>query len=423
MTLPETLPPFRVIGLMSGTSVDGIDACGVRLWVESGQLRFEIEGTHSEPYPEPLRMALLDSMSFQEGSFERLMKLDLAVGHCFAQVAQNLMDKMNWTPQDVQAMGSHGQTLFHWPRPADWGAEAHWLPDALHSKLVPSKEIGGTWQIGCPEVIAETTGVLTVADFRPRDIAAGGQGAPLVCLADVLLFQQPETLFCIQNIGGIANVTVVPPAGWDMPVMAFDTGPGNMLMDLACMTFYQEPYDAGGRRAQSGRINQDILAALLRDPYFHLPPPKTTGREKFGTRYWAQLQDHYSAVTPEDWLATLNAFTAESIVRAYEQFVFPTYFHQQAVTKPIVMVVGGGGAKNPLLLENLKQGFMKNERAVQRPVLIQTHQDYGIPNQYKEALAFAILAWATCHQLPGNIPSCTGANRSVVLGKIVPVLN
>jgi anhydro-N-acetylmuramic acid kinase len=419
--LPDSLTSFRVIGLMSGTSVDGIDACGARLWVEEEQLRFDIEGTHTEPYPDALRKALLEAMSSQTASFETLTKLDLAVGHCFAQVAQNLMAKMNWTVQDVQAIGSHGQTLFHWPRPAQWGNDSQWLPDS-----VVSKEIGGTWQIGCPEVIAETTGVLTVADFRPRDMAAGGQGAPLVCLAVVLLFQKPETLFCIQNIGGIANVTVVPPQGSDIPAMAFDTGPGNMLMDLAAVTFFQESFDTSGNRAKTGQVHPDILAELLQNPYFQMVPPKTTGREKFGAPYWQVLQQKYPHLSGEDWLATLNAFTAESIVRAYEQFVFPEFFKNHtpaSSTTNCVMVVGGGGAKNPVLLENIKQGFLKNQSGLQRTIEIQTHQDYGIPNQYKEALAFGILAWATCHKIPGNVPSCTGANRPVVLGKMLPSSN
>lgn len=422
MTLPEfmpdTLPPFRVIGLMSGTSVDGIDACGVRLWVEAGQLCFDIEGTHTEPYPEALRKALLEVMSVQQASFETLTKLDLAVGHCFAQVAQSLMTKMNWTPKDVQAIGSHGQTLFHWPRPVQWGEDSNWLPDSLSST-----EVGGTWQIGSPEVIAETTGVMTVADFRPRDMATGGQGAPLVCLTDVLLFQKLETLFCVQNIGGIANVTVVPPLGSDVSPMAFDTGPGNMLMDLASFTFFQEPFDANGCRAKSGQVQQAILAELLQNPYFQMRPPKTTGREKFGAPYWQILQQQYPNLSGEDWLATLNAFTAESIVRAYDQFVFPEFLkiHTPASVPNCVMVVGGGGAKNPVLLENIKKGFLKNQNAFDRTIDIQTHQDYGIPNQYKEALAFGILAWATCHKIPGNLPGCTGANRPVVLGKIIPV--
>ncbi len=391
----ESIQPLKVMGLMSGTSVDAVDACLAELAMVAGRLESRIVATHSQPMPEALRQRLLDCMASQAVHLEELCRLNVAVGELFADTAQALMDIHGIPPQDVACIGSHGQTLYHWP-PATPGA------------------MGGTLQIGEPSLIAERTGVRVIADFRPRDMAAGGQGAPLVCFADVLLFQDETTGRCVQNIGGIANVTVVPArkaqreAG--IPVIAFDTGPGNMLMDAAAARFFGQPYDADGALAGRGKMFYPLLNELLRHPYLQQPPPKTTGRELFGVPFLETLLGHpeYGQLPPVDWLATLNAFTAQSIVKAYEQFVFP---HTPVST----VIVGGGGAKNPTLLENLRRGFAEHHRAV----TLQTHADHGIPDQYKEALAFAILAWASLLQRPNNIPSCTGAAHGVIMGKHV----
>lgn len=383
--------PLTVMGLMSGTSVDGVDACLARLAWQTGQLHYEILATYSVPMPDDLRVRLLRCMAEKAIHLEEFCALNVAVGELFAETAVGLMKAHNVPASQIDCIGSHGQTLYHWP-PSEPG------------------KLGGTLQIGEPSLIAEKTDVLTIADFRPRDMAAGGQGAPLVCFADQLLFQDEAIGRCIQNIGGIANVTVVPSREAlkqaDLPVIAFDTGPGNMLMDAAMDHFYGKPYDADGAIAQRGKIQPDLLKHLMAHPYLTQQPPKTTGRELFGLPYFQALLNQFPNISAEDWLATLNCFTAQSIVDAYERFVFPTY----AVSE---MVVGGGGAFNPILLNHLRALFAQKGQSVQ----VKTHADFGIPDQYKEALAFAILAWASLLNRPNNIPACTGAMHPVVMGK------
>lgn len=398
MVLPQTPQRLRVIGLMSGTSVDSIDACGVLLQGKGGKLSYDVEATYTHPIPEAVRQTLLQVMADKYCSLETYCRLNLAVGELFAQAALALMAENGWTAESVSAIGSHGQTIFHLPPPVS--------PNEL--TLSPH---GGTLQIGEPSIIAERTGVLTVADFRPRDMAAGGQGAPLVCLADQLLFHHPERLRCIQNIGGIANVTAIPAEG--EPV-AFDNGPGNMLMDAACQDMFQCPYDEGGAIAARGQVIEVVLATMLEHPYYRQSPPKTTGREMFGRPYWDTMHQAFPEVSGEDWLATLTALTAKSIVASTVRYVFPQCLKRQE--DPVDVVVGGGGGLNPVLMAALRAGFQLSGHSVQ----LQRHEEYGIDGKYKEALAFAILAWATLNHLPGNLPPCTGASRPVVLGKVVP---
>jgi anhydro-N-acetylmuramic acid kinase len=381
------------MGLMSGTSVDGVDACLARFALESGQLRYEILATHSQPMPVDLRDRLLRCMADKQVHLEELCRLNVDVGTLFAETAWDLMQAHGVSASQIDAIGSHGQTLYHWP-PGQPG------------------QLGGTLQIGEPALIAEKTGVLTIADFRPRDMAAGGHGAPLVCFADQWLFQHETMGRCIQNIGGIANVTVVPclvdAQQTHLPVMAFDTGPGNMLMDAAMDHFFSKAYDADGAVAASGQVHAGLLAHLLSHPYLAQSPPKTTGRELFGAPYFQQLLSQFPDILPADWVATLNRFTAASIVDAYERFVFPRYVVQE-------MVVGGGGSFNPVLLDNLRALFAEQQQAI----TVKTHAQFGIPDQYKEALAFALLAWANLEGIPNNIPTCTGATHAVVMGKRV----
>jgi anhydro-N-acetylmuramic acid kinase len=387
----DNTQPLTVMGLMSGTSVDGIDACLTRLEFHSGQLHYEILGTYTQEMPDALRERLLKGMAEQTIHLAELCALNVAVGELFAEAALGLMKAHSISASQVDCIGSHGQTLYHWP-PTQAG------------------QLGGTLQIGEPSIIAEKTGVYTIGDFRPRDMAAGGQGAPLVCFADLLLFQDQAIGRCIQNIGGIANVTVVPSREAqkqaDKPVIAFDTGPGNMLMDAAMSHFFQQAFDENGAIAAQGKVNTALLAELLEHPYLDLMPPKTTGREQFGLPYFTELLAKFSELSGEDWLATLNFYTAQTVVDAYERFVFPVYDVSE-------MVIGGGGAYNVTLLQTLKTLFEKQKRSIQ----IKTHADFGIHDKYKEALAFAILAWASLLHRTNNLPECTGAMHPVILGK------
>lgn len=387
----DNTQPLTVMGLMSGTSVDGVDVCLARLEYANGKLHHEIVATYTQEMPETLRQRLLKAMAEKTVHLEELCALNVAVGELFADAALGLMKAHNLAASQIDCIGSHGQTLYHWP-PTEPG------------------KLGGTLQIGEPSLIAEKTGVYTIADFRPRDMAAGGQGAPLVCFADLLLFQDEQMGRCIQNIGGIANVTVVPSreaqkAG-NKPVIAFDTGPGNMLMDAAMERFFQKPYDENGQMAAQGQVNEAMLDALLGHPYLQMSPPKTTGREMFGLPFLESLLAEYPQIMPQDWLATLNRFTAQTIVDAYERFVFPRY----AITD---VVIGGGGAYNATLMASLGQLFQERGRQVH----LKTHADFGIHDKYKEALAFAILAWASLLHRANNLPECTGAAHPVIMGK------
>ncbi len=384
---------LTLMGLMSGTSVDGVDACLVRLELLAGELKYEILATHSGDMPDGLRTRLLSIMADPTVHLEVLCALNVAVGELFAKTANGLIQKHGINPASIDAIGSHGQTLYHWP------------------PTMPG-DLGGTMQIGEPTIIAEQTGIYTIADFRPGDMAAGGQGAPLVCFADQLLFQSDTIGRAIQNIGGIANVTVLPPRAAHSAngnsIRAFDTGPGNMLMDEAMRHFYQQSYDANGDIAASGTVQSALLSALNAHPYLQLAPPKTTGREQFGKPFFNQLLKDFQDIAPADWLATLCQFTADSIVSAYETFVFPN-------TPVSELVLGGGGARNANLISRLRDGFLTRGRDIQ----ILTHADFNIPDQYKEALAFAILAWASLLHRPNNLPECTGATHPVILGKHV----
>ena len=391
MSRADNTQPLTVMGLMSGTSVDGVDACLARLEFVAGKLRYEILATYTQDMPDELRARLLKCMADKTMPLEELCALNVAVGELFAETALGLMKTHNISASQIDCIGSHGQTIYHWPPTA------------------PGK-LGGTLQIGEPSIIAEKTGVYTIGDFRPRDMAAGGQGAPLVCFADLLLFQDETIGRCIQNIGGIANVTVVPShqsqKQAQKPVIAFDTGPGNMLMDTAMTHFFNMTYDENGAIAAQGQINQSIMTALMKHPYLELRPPKTTGREQFGAPFLNELLTEFPGVSGSDWIATLNLYTAQTIVDAYERFVFPAYDVAE-------MVVGGGGAYNATLLNNITSLF----RARNRAIAIKTHVDFGIHDKYKEALAFAILAWASLLRRPNNLPECTGASHPVIMGK------
>lgn len=381
--------PLRIIGLMSGTSADAVDGCCVQLWQEDGHLKYNIEASATLDLPEALRKKLLSAMSGKAVYVHEICTLNFEIGELFAQTALEVMKAGNFEPIVVDAIGSHGQTLYHIPP----GTEGH----------TPS-----TLQIGEPSIIAQRTGVLTVADFRPRDMAAGGQGAPLVCYADNLLFTHHRLGRCVQNIGGVANVTVLPPSG-GKPPMAFDTGPGNLLIDQAMAHFFNKSFDDDGSIAARGQVDPDLLGHLMDQPYLRMPPPKTTGRELFGQQLITDILRFFTSLENEDIIATLTYFTARSIADAYRDFILPELSLDE-------VILGGGGVYNKTLVHFLTELL----RECNPNIRILTHEDFGIHNKYKEALAFAILAWATLNNQPGNVPSCTGALQPVILGKIIP---
>ena len=312
------------------------------------------------------------------------------LGEVFAAAALEVIARAGLTPRQVDAIASHGQTAWHIP------------PEGGHA--------GATLQIGEPCVIAERTGVLTVADFRPRDMAAGGQGAPLAPFADYLLFRSQQQSVAVVNIGGIANVTLLPRACRPEEVIAFDTGPGNMVIDglVSLYTHGEQTCDTDGVRAARGAINRRLLYELMNQPYFSQPPPKSTGREAFGMNYVESLWMAFNnapGLSPDDFIATATAFTAESIAQAFRDFIFP-HGRVDAV------ILGGGGSYNPTLKRMIAERLPG--------ISLLTHEEMGIAGDAKEAIAFALLGHATLCGVPNNVPSATGAAHPVLLGKIVP---
>lgn len=379
------MPTRHVIGLMSGTSVDGVDAALVRLSGSRTKTSAELVRFLTHPIPPHLRRRILD-LSHGSGDAAEVSRLNVLVGHLFADAADALMDTADIPRDALHAIGSHGQTVSHTPDDA------------------------ATLQIGEASLIAHRLGVPVVSDFRAADMAAGGQGAPLIPFVDWCLLTDTMKSRAIQNIGGIGNVTFLPAAAAPEQVIGFDTGPGNMLIDRAIgyVTEGTETFDRDGVYAAQGQVQTDVLEMLLNDPFLLVPPPKSAGREEFGETYFKQLILSQKMTAPwilpdppYDAVATLTAFTAYSIADAYQRFL---------PALPDEVIIGGGGARNPTLMR------MLSERLSPIPVL--THEDVGIDSDAKEAIAFAILANETLLGNPSNLPSVTGAKRPVIQGKI-----
>ena len=370
------------VGLMSGTSMDGIDAVVVKIAGNGLATAVETINFLVHPYPEAVKERLLDLPSWGVAD---VSEMNFVLGELFAEAALRVIQDAGLSRKDVHLVGSHGQTVSHLPR--------------------STGRDGSTLQLAEPCVIAERTGITTVADFRTRDVAAGGEGAPLVPYVDYLLLRQEGTTRAAVNIGGIANVTVVTPELEN--VSGFDLGPGNMVIDetVAAGARGERRVDDRGRLAASGRCREELLSRLLAHSYLQKPPPKTAGREEFGKEFVQREMEDLNEIPLEDKLATVTEFVARSIVMGFEQFVFP----RQRITE---IVLSGGGVHNDALVSRLKRGFS--------PLPVVRAEKYGISSDAKEALAFAILANETIAGNPANVPGATGARRQVVLGKIVP---
>lgn len=381
--------PKIVVGLISGTSADGIDAAVVRIHGAGGTTRLQILHHLTLPYPPDDRRELFALFAPPTGTVDRICAFSFRTGELLAQAAGQAIAAAGLDARQVDLVGSHGQTIYHIP-PAPGRA-------------------GSTLQIGEPAVIAERTGIPVVADFRVADMAAGGHGAPLVPYADYLLFRDARRSRASQNIGGIGNVTYLPATGGLASVVAFDTGPGNMVINgvVELVTGGAQEFDRDGVIAAAGRPDTTLVDVLLDDPYFSLPPPKTTGREKFGRPYAADLlaAARRRGLSDADAVATATMLTVESIARAYRHFLLPRGGIDD-------VIVGGGGSANPVLLQWLARALA--------PAQVRTTDEWGIPSKTKEAVAFAILANEAVTGNPSNVPSATGARHLVVLGKLVP---
>ena len=378
---------LRVCGLMSGTSVDGIDTVIADISDSSAK----VIAFDTYPYPTKVRKAIFDIFQKQAVHIEDFCNLNFVIGDIFADAVQKLCKNKNVPIDSIDLIGSHGQTIFHNPKGTKFGP-----------KLIRS-----TLQIGEPSIIAHRTGITTIADFRPKDMAANGQGAPLVPYADYFLFRDKKICKAIQNIGGIANLTYLPANCTLNDVIAFDTGPGNMVMDflVSQITRGKQKYDKNGKIASRGTVNKKLLNELLKNPYFRRKPPKTTGREEFGNIFSVNFLQKAlkKKIKTEDIITTACALTAESISRAYRQFL---------PKLPNEMILCGGGYLNKTLVNMLQEKLSE--------VKILTTDDFGINPDAKEALSFAILAYAAIKSRPNNVPGATGAEKELILGKIIP---
>jgi anhydro-N-acetylmuramic acid kinase len=376
---------------MSGTSMDGIDAALVRLTGSADQPQVRLLAFDTFPYPPEVKEWLMGVAAGELTSAGGISRLNFLLGELFASAALGVCRVAHVSPGSVSVIGSHGQTVFHQGR----------------LELIPGhSEAAGpsTLQIAEPAVIAERTGAPVVADFRTADMAAGGQGAPLVPMVDYLLLRDARKGTVALNVGGIANVTVIPAKAKPLDVTGFDTGPGNIVSDALVRHFTggREHYDAGGRVAARGRVNEAVLAELLRYPFFSEAPPKSAGREQFGRDFVESYFLSRRRARFEDLLRTALELTARTLVDAVARFVVQE-------TRMDRMIVSGGGAHNRTLLKRLAELLPQ--------VTVELSSRHGLPVDAKEAIAFAILGDRTLHGLPGNLPRVTGARRGVVLGK------
>jgi len=383
-----------VVGLMSGTSVDGIDAAVIEIsGIPGAQPQIELIAFENLSYPIKAREEIFHLFDPQKATVDRVGRMNIWLGELYAQAALSVIAKANLDPKDITAIGSHGQTIYHAPE----------------AQIVDGYDLHYTVQIGEGAVIAARTGITCVSDFRVADMAVGGQGAPLVPFTEYLLYREKNRTLLLQNIGGIGNVTVIPAGSTPEQVYAFDTGPGNMLIDGMVSALYpgEKTMDTGGAIAEKGNVNAELLLLLQQEAYYSLPLPKSTGRELFGSSYIDELlsyQDKHN-LSPEDIIATVTMLTAWSIGDAYRRYIRQ---HNAADA----MIVGGGGSYNPVLMKFLR--YEMESMGVQ----LLTQEEVGHNSDAKEAIAFALLADYTLAKQSNNLPIVTGAQRAVVMGKI-----
>ncbi len=372
----QELENKKIISLMSGTSCDSIDA---GLCIVHPDLSCELIQGINYKYPEHIRSKIFQLFS-GNASIKDVCQMNFAIGHCFAD-ACNVLISEHGKPDFIS---SHGQTIYHFP----------------FDEKLDDINLKSTLQIGESSVIAKETGCLTISNFREADIACGGEGAPLVCFADEKWFKKTGKNIAVQNIGGISNVTVISHSH---PTFGFDNGLGNIMIDYCMQKFYNKPYDKDGEIAKSGNISSSWLDCLIQDEYYFKNPPKTTGREYFSPQYIENAL-RFAPENPADIIATVTALTAKTIAQSYERFIYPDIDIEE-------VIIGGGGAFNPQLMKYLRK-YLPDE------IKLKTHEDYGISNNFKEVMAFALLGYCCYYGIPNNLPECTGAKKRTVLGKI-----
>jgi len=381
---------MTVAGIMSGTSADGIDVAVVRIAPGKQRPSITLLAHEGFPFPASLRRAILAAMNAKSTSTAELARLNWRLGLAYADAVSATVKRHKLK---LDLIGCHGQTLYHQPRAQNYAG----------------KRFACTWQLGEAAVIASRIGIPVVSNFRPADMLAGGQGAPLVPLLDYVLFADRKRGRVLQNIGGIANLTAIPAGASADEVIAFDCGPGNMVIDALTQQLFGKRFDRNGAIAARGTVLQPVLAGALRNPYFKQKPPRTAGREQFGREFAAEFLAacQRQSNKPEDALASATALTAETIASSYTAYV------QRAMKgHEIDYIVSGGGARNATLMAMLAQ------RLTPLGCELAASEDFGLPAEAKEAAAFALLAWQTWHHLPGNVPKATGASRPAILGQV-----
>ncbi|WP_343009061.1 anhydro-N-acetylmuramic acid kinase AnmK [Clostridium celatum] len=374
------------VGLMSGTSLDGIDAALVEIDNFGKKTKIKLIEFITTSIPLNVKDEIKRACSEEQSSVDLICSLNFKLGYLFAEATKNVCNKAGITLENLDFIASHGQTIYHLPKSRD--------------SFIPS-----TLQIGEPAIIAYETGVKVVSNFRVMDMASGGEGAPLVPYSEYIIYGSDEENIALQNIGGIGNVTVIPKGGDINSIFAFDTGPGNMIIDEVCQRLFKLNYDEDGKIAANGEIQNDILDDLMSHSYINAFPPKTTGREEFGQQFVDELLKKYNNKKPEDILSTVTMFTAKSIAVNYKNFIM----NKVNLNK---VIIGGGGAHNKTLLS-----YLKNELP---NVSIVTQDDIGLSSDAKEAIAFVILGNETLNNNFSNVPSATGAKEKVILGNITP---
>jgi anhydro-N-acetylmuramic acid kinase len=383
-------PSHLVIGLMSGTSLDGVDAALVEISGFSESTRAQLKHFVSVPFANNVQAELLRVASQTPVAAQVISHLNFLLATLYTEAITQLCEEAGIRLNQVDLIGSHGQTIFHQSEPAPFCG----------------RMLASTLQIGEGSLLAENTGITTISDFRPRDMAAGGKGAPLIPYVDYLLFRDEQLGRVLLNVGGIANITSLPAAAKIEQVKAFDTGPGNMVIDALVRRFtnQEKTYDANGSIGAGGQVLGPLLEQLLTDIFFQAHPPKTAGREQFGEAFVRQMLDYSKTSRFEDLVCTATELTARSVAAAVTRFVLPE-------TEVRQLVVSGGGARNAFLMQRLQ--------SVLPGIKVLCSDDLGIPTAAKEAIGFAILANETLHLHPGNVPTATGARHPVVLGKVV----
>lgn len=383
-----------VAGIMSGTSADGVDVALMKIRASGAEFpKLKLLAHEAFPYPAALRRAVLAAMNAQSTSTAGLAQLNWRLGLEYSKAVKATLELH---PVKLDLIGCHGQTLYHQSVAQPYAGQTFAL----------------TWQAGEAAILAGELGVPVVSNFRPADMVAGGQGAPLVPLLDFVLFRHPKRGRILQNIGGIANMTAIPPGAAADRVIAFDSGPGNMVIDALMQRLYQEPMDRNGAVAATGAVLTPLLDKALRHRFLRQSPPKTAGREQFGREFAAQFLAACQAVSKrkQDTIATATALTANSIAQAYGSFVADSMG-----IAPVDYLVSGGGARNATLMAQLTEA-LKPYRC-----RVSSTDEFGLPAEAKEAAAFALLAWQTWHRRPGNSPSATGASRPAILGQVTYV--